>query len=167
MIVTSCDVLYKYLLSVVNDIFRKVKRPSHFGNLSVPSRPAKFTDSPPTSYWLPSRLANVSRFEDRNLNRTYITRDAIFPSPNKPTPWKSLYHSRNNRSYLTSLDFDVTSFDVILVPFLAIWNTTSIPRADVNPLSLPRAGAKRLDAAGGLGLILQWLRSSMREKNLS
>ena len=66
-------------------------------------------------------------------------------------------------------------FPLIFVPsrpvfysksFTNLVRTGAIPQTDTNTFGEPRLGARSLDAAGGLGLYLHYLRSSMREVGL-
>ncbi|KAF8214811.1 hypothetical protein K438DRAFT_1562472, partial [Mycena galopus ATCC 62051] len=92
-----------------------------------------------------------------------------------------LHASRSDHTYITTMGFDVQSFDDILeAGFEGTWYATPIPRADTattgNPdngldnLILfhgnPWPGARSLDAAGALGLALHWVNSTMREISL-
>ena len=65
------------------------------------------------------------------------------------------------------MGIDAATFQVILnIGFEHLWNSTPIPRTDTNINGEPCLGACSLDAAGGLGLYLHYLRSSMREVGL-
>jgi len=65
------------------------------------------------------------------------------------------------------MELDTTTFQLILdVGFKILWNLTPIPRTNTNTNGEPRLGACSLDTAGGLGLYLHYLRSSMRETGL-
>jgi hypothetical protein len=59
------------------------------------------------------------------------------------------------------MGIDVATFESILVPFNLAWSSSTIPRADVNPVGEPQPHRRSLDAAGGLALILHWLNSTM------
>ncbi|KAG8718355.1 hypothetical protein FRC09_012793 [Ceratobasidium sp. 395] len=62
---------------------------------------------------------------------------------------------------------DVPTFNFLLFSgFGRCWNEAPIPRADVSAFGEPRLGRRSLDAAGGLGLVLHWLRSSTSEIGL-
>ena len=54
----------------------------------------------------------------------------------------------------------------MLTAFQAEWNSTPIERSDVNVHRQPRLGARSLDAAGGLGLVLHYIHSCMTETSL-
>ena len=59
------------------------------------------------------------------------------------------------------MGIDVTSFEMLLIPFSIAWDLQTIDRADVNPHGAPQPHLRSLDAAGGLALILHWLSSTM------
>ena len=62
--------------------------------------------------------------------------------------------------------FDVATFELILNVFKAEWDSNPIDRNDVNPNGQPRLGARSLNAAGGLGLVLHYIHSCMTETSL-
>jgi hypothetical protein len=65
------------------------------------------------------------------------------------------------------MGFDVPTFhDIIDAGFGSAWYSTPISRADVSTAGNPRPGARSLDAAGALGLVLHYLNSTMREISL-
>ena len=65
------------------------------------------------------------------------------------------------------MGIDTTTFQVILdAGFENLWDSTPILRTDTNIHCEPHLGACSLDAAGGLGLCLHYLQSSMREVGL-
>ncbi|KAL0570561.1 hypothetical protein V5O48_011398 [Marasmius crinis-equi] len=67
------------------------------------------------------------------------------------------------------MGFDVATFFHLLEGkgrFADLWDTTSIPRDDVSSTGAPRIGARSLDAAGGLGLVLHYLGSAVLEVGL-
>jgi hypothetical protein len=97
----------------------------------------------------------------RTVTRQYLTRPQLLPNPRYGTPWMTLYVSRDDRAYVTTMGTDVASFDYILNFFAVEWNTTPIPREGVRANTEPRIGGRSLDAAGGLGLLLQYLSSSV------
>jgi hypothetical protein len=83
------------------------------------------------------------------------------------TPWQILLASQNDRAFITTMGFDVATFDYIIYSgFGHLWSTTPIPRGDVSALGKPRLGTRSLDAAGALGLLLHYLNSTMREISL-
>jgi hypothetical protein len=67
------------------------------------------------------------------------------------------------------MGIDCITFDYIMgCGFEDIWNSHPIPREDVyqTEQSIPRPYMRSLDAAGGLGLALHWLSSTMTEYTL-
>ena len=112
-----------------------------------------------------SHRLRVSR---RSLRRLYLTRADLLPNPRTDTPWLALYHSQNDRAFITTMGFDVVTFhDILCHGFERIWNETPIPRRDVLTSSVPRVIRRSLDACGALGLILHYLNSTMLEVSLS
>lgn len=100
--------------------------------------------------------------------RLYLTRPDLLPNPRSNTPWQALWNTRDNRAYLTTMGIDVGTFDYILeAGFADQWDNTPISRPDVHHTGAPRLHARSLDAAGGLGLYLHYLSSSMPATGLS
>ncbi|KAJ7194857.1 hypothetical protein GGX14DRAFT_402074 [Mycena pura] len=111
--------------------------------------------------------ARRRRAERRRHSRLYLCRPQLLPNPRVETPWQQLYASQNNRAFITTMGFDTDTFDKILHGgFRATWNGMTIPRRDVSLTGNPRLGARSLDAAGALGLVLHYLNSTMREISL-
>lgn len=107
------------------------------------------------------------RAERRLAHRTYLTRPELLPNPRVATPWQKLYHSQNDRAFITTMGFNVASFETILeAGFEQMWNITPIPRDDVPTSAAPRIHRRSLDAAGALGLALHFLNSTMHEVSL-
>ncbi|KAJ7739509.1 hypothetical protein B0H16DRAFT_1378881, partial [Mycena metata] len=107
------------------------------------------------------------RVERRHPNRLYLCRPQLMPDPRINTPWQRLFASQSDRAFITTMGFDVATFNAIIgAGFGHSWSTTPIPRGDVSTLGKPRLGARSLDAAGALGLILHYLNSTMREISL-
>ena len=105
--------------------------------------------------------------EIRNKTRLYLTRPDLLPDPCNDTPWTTLYNRREPRAFITTMGFNPDSFDYILRPFQLIWDTTTIPRADVSSRGKPRLLSRSLDAAGALGLTLHYLNSTMDNTTLA
>ena len=62
---------------------------------------------------------------------------------------------------------DTSTFRAILTAgFGHLWYALPIPRTDMHAIGQPRAGRRSLNAEGGLGLILHWLSSTMRQLSL-
>ncbi|KAL1657984.1 hypothetical protein GGF50DRAFT_68149 [Schizophyllum commune] len=111
--------------------------------------------------------ARLIRAERRAANRVYLTRPDLLPNPRKDTPWQALYASRSDRAYITTMGLDTVAFDKVLDSgFANLWNSLPITRTDVSPSSHPRPYRRSLDAAGGLGLILHYLNSTMADTGL-
>ncbi|KAG9088685.1 hypothetical protein FRC07_012487 [Ceratobasidium sp. 392] len=63
---------------------------------------------------------------------------------------------------------DVDTFRFLMTAgFRECWETTPISRDDVPARANPRPERRSLDASGGLGLVLHWLRSAMSETALA
>ena len=43
----------------------------------------------------------------RSVQRLYLTRSDLLPDPHTDTPWQVLYHSQNDRGFITTMGFDV------------------------------------------------------------
>ncbi|KAJ7784223.1 hypothetical protein B0H16DRAFT_1295971, partial [Mycena metata] len=72
-----------------------------------------------------------------------------------------------DRTYITTMGFDVATFaSIVDAGFGVTWAATPIPRNDVSAAGKPRLGARSLDGAGALGLVLHYLNSTMREASL-
>src|SRR6267154_2002836 len=72
-------------------------------------------------------------------SRLYLCRPQLLPSPRFMTPWTQLYESYNDRAYITTMGFNVTTFHQLLDSgFADKWNSTPIPRADVSSRGEPR-----------------------------
>jgi len=112
-------------------------------------------------------LSHLLRAEGRRRHRLYLCRPELVPNPRIGSPWQFLYQSQSDRAFITTMGIDTTTFQLILdAGFEDSWNSIPIPRTDTNIHGEPRLGARSLDAAGGLGLYLHYLRSSMREVGL-
>ncbi|KAJ7747549.1 hypothetical protein B0H16DRAFT_1320279 [Mycena metata] len=107
------------------------------------------------------------RAERRKPSRLYLCRPQLLRNPRGATAWQVLYRTRNDRAYITTMGFDVTTFDTILeAGFGQHWNNTPIPRPDASKRGKARLGGRSLDAAGALGLLLHYLNSTMRKISL-
>ncbi|KAJ7207521.1 hypothetical protein GGX14DRAFT_635380 [Mycena pura] len=111
--------------------------------------------------------AHTLRTARRKPRRLYLCRPQLPWNPRGITPWQVLYASRNDRAFITTMGFDVATFDAILgAGFAEAWYTTPIPRDDTSNNSHARPHGRSLDAAGALGLLLHYLSSTMREVSL-
>ncbi|KAJ7474056.1 hypothetical protein FB451DRAFT_1035184 [Mycena latifolia] len=107
------------------------------------------------------------RAERRKPSRLYLCRPQLLRNPRFGTPWQVLLASRSDRAFITTMGFDVKTFDdIIEAGFGTSWYSTPIPREDVRTTGNPRPGARSLDAPGALGLVLHYLNSTMREISL-
>ncbi|KAL0946034.1 hypothetical protein HGRIS_012309 [Hohenbuehelia grisea] len=105
----------------------------------------------------------------RNPSRLYLCRPQLLPNPRIGTPWQQLHASQSDRAFITTMGFDIETFNYLLYGpnrFAERWNTTPIPRVDTSSAGNPRLGRRSLDAAGGLGLVLHYLGSAMLEISL-
>ncbi len=69
--------------------------------------------------------------ERRRERRLYLVRDDLLENPREGTPWQALNSSKNDRAFITTMGFDVATFDLILSSgFEERWNSMPIPRAD-------------------------------------
>ncbi len=74
----------------------------------------------------------------RNAHRLYLTRPQLIKNPRVGTPWHILCTSRSDCTYITTMGMDCETFDKILEGgFSLVWNTTSIPRYNVEKLAVP------------------------------
>jgi hypothetical protein len=113
------------------------------------------------------QLSRLLRAEGRRRHRLYLCRPELIPNPRIGSPWQILYQSQTDRAFITTMGLDTVTFQLLLnAGFELIWDSTAIPRTDTNPIGEPCLGARSLDAAGGLGLYLHYIRSSMREVGL-
>jgi hypothetical protein len=111
--------------------------------------------------------AHRLRTERRKPSRLYLCRAQLTRNPRGATAWQILYRSRSDRAYITTMGFDVKTFNRILdAGFAVAWNTMPIPRDDAPGTGATRPGARSLDASGALGLLLHYLNSTMREISL-
>ena len=104
---------------------------------------------------------------NRRPRRQYIGRMSLLPNPRIGTPWTCLYDNQDDRAFITTMGINTATFRTILeAGFERLWYTRPIPRPDTRTTIRPRATRRSLDAAGGLGLILHWLSSTMRQISL-
>ncbi len=108
-----------------------------------------------------------SRARQRNSSRLYLCRPQLLPDPRGSTPWQQLWASRCDRAYITTMGFDVNTFDFLLERgFSHQWQNSLIPQTDTNMAGLSHPYSRSLDSAGALGLVLHYLNSTMREISL-
>ena len=105
--------------------------------------------------------------EDRRQRRQYLRRAVLLPDPQVSTPWTCLYLSHDDSAFITTMGIDTSTFWAILeAGFGHLWYTASITRPDTCATGNPRIVRRSLNAEGGLGLILHWLSSTMRQISL-
>src|SRR5690348_9832832 len=79
------------------------------------------------------------RANQRNPSRLYLTRAQLLPHPRVDTPWQHLYTSHHDRAFITTMGFDVSTFDAILAAgFGQLWTDTPINRTDADAGGDPR-----------------------------
>ncbi|CAA7259588.1 unnamed protein product [Cyclocybe aegerita] len=114
-----------------------------------------------------AEISRQLRNERRRETRQYLTRPELLENPRIATPWTSLYDSRSDRAYITTMGFDVATFNFILESgFVQTWLSTPIPRTDTSRSGDPRPGSRSLDPPGALGLVLHYLSSTMLDVSL-
>ncbi|CAA7259158.1 unnamed protein product [Cyclocybe aegerita] len=114
-----------------------------------------------------AEISRQLRNERRRETCQYLTRPELLENPRIATPWTSLYDSRSDRAYITTMGFDVATFDFILKSgFVQTWLSTPIPRTDTSRSGDPRPGGRSLDPPGALGLVLHYLSSTMLDVSL-
>ncbi|KAJ7732428.1 hypothetical protein B0H16DRAFT_1279072, partial [Mycena metata] len=85
----------------------------------------------------------------------YLCHPQLLRNPRFDTPWQVLHASASDRAYITTMGFDITTFaSIVDAGFGATWAATPIPRNDVLAAGKPHLGARSLDGAGALGLVL-------------
>jgi hypothetical protein len=112
--------------------------------------------------------AHLLRIEHRHNHRLFLCRPQLLPDPRTNTPWQRLYLSQNDRAFITTMGFDVNTFNYIVTSgFGERWLSVPIQRTDSsNSIGNPRPNARSLDTWGVLGLVLHYLNSTMREISL-
>jgi hypothetical protein len=107
-------------------------------------------------------IARLRRKERRREARAYLTRCSLPPVPREDSAWAYLYAARVDRAFIVTMGVDVGTFHLLLERgFAQLWNSTPITREDVRSHGTPRLQKRSLDAAGGLGLVLHYLNSTM------
>jgi hypothetical protein len=107
------------------------------------------------------------RNERRAERRLYLTRPDLIANPRGKTAWEALYTSRSDRAFITTMGFNIHTFQNILnAGFRDLWHSTPIPRNDVSTHGTARITRRSLDAEGCLGLVLHFLSSTMAETSL-
>ncbi|KAF8797407.1 hypothetical protein BYT27DRAFT_7228995 [Phlegmacium glaucopus] len=102
-------------------------------------------------------IGRLLRNERQNPTQNYLCH----------TAWQVLFNSQNDRAYITTMGFNVETFELIIQSgFRERWYTQPIPCTDSSSHGEPRPGARSLDESGALGLILHYLNSTMLEITL-
>lgn len=71
--------------------------------------------------------------DHRNDNRLYLCRPQLLPNPRIDTPWQRLYLSQNNQAFITTMGFDVGTFNYIVANgFGEHWLSEPIRHTDTN-----------------------------------
>ena len=110
---------------------------------------------------------HIQAVENRRPRRQYLGRTNLLPNPRIGTPWIRLYENHEDQAFITTMGIDTSTFHAILeAGFGHLWYIRPIPRPDSHAPIHSRPGKRSLDAAGGLGLVLHWLSSTMRQVSL-
>jgi hypothetical protein len=106
------------------------------------------------------------RAERRRPVRGYLSQPDLL-QPREQTPWQHMLAGRNDRAFITTMGFNVDTFDLLLESgFQTAWDSTAIARTDVDANGVPRITRRSLDAVGGLGLCLHYLHLCMTAMSL-
>jgi hypothetical protein len=111
--------------------------------------------------------AHAVNHRPRPRKRHYLKRAELLPSPGESSGWQAICQSREDRAYIHVLGISVATFDYLMDSgFRNAWNSRPIKRTDTNQAGASRKGARSLDVAGGLGLALHFLCSTMSQTSL-
>ena len=89
-------------------------------------------------YFIAPEELNLMRSNRCSQTRLYLTRSELLLHPQGRTPWQVLYHSNNDRAFITTMGLDVQTFGLLLERgFQEAWDTHPIPRADANSRGRP------------------------------
>ncbi|KJA13320.1 hypothetical protein HYPSUDRAFT_1079676 [Hypholoma sublateritium FD-334 SS-4] len=114
-----------------------------------------------------AEAARIFRIYQRHRSRNYLCRPQLPPNPRVGTAWQALFRSRNDRAFITTMGFDVDTFELIITAgFGRRWLEQPIRRNDASTTGNSRPHGRSLDAWGALGLVLHFLNSTMHEKTL-
>ncbi|TFK35750.1 hypothetical protein BDQ12DRAFT_668371 [Crucibulum laeve] len=95
-------------------------------------------------------------------NCLYLVCSELLSNPQIGTPWQVLYASQSDCAFITTMGFNVITFDEILASgFAEQLLTESIPCIDTNFGGAPHPGGRSVDLSGALGLVLHYLNSTM------
>lgn len=105
--------------------------------------------------------------ENQQPHQQYLRQAALLPNPWFGTPWTCLYTSYDNRTFIMTMGVNTSTFYTILTAgFGQLWYTLPIFCPNTQATENPHVWKRSLDAEGGLGLILHWLSSTMRQLSL-
>lgn len=103
----------------------------------------------------------------RNQTRNYLCHPQLLPNSCIGTPWQALFQSLNDHAYITTMGFNVETFNYVVTSgFGSRWLSQPIPSQDSDTVGASWPGRRSLDAWGALGLILHYLNSTMTEISL-
>ena len=81
---------------------------------------------------------HLVHIQNHLLSQLYLCHPQLLPNPHINTPWQALYHSRNDRAYITMMG-DVETFKLILsAGFTQKFYETSILRNNINTTGASR-----------------------------
>ncbi|KIK34174.1 hypothetical protein CY34DRAFT_26917 [Suillus luteus UH-Slu-Lm8-n1] len=97
----------------------------------------------------------------------YLCRAQLLPDPHHNTPWRLLYESQNDRTFITIMGIDALIFEFILTSgFASQRYKKPVTCPDINLHGIPCLNRHSLNTARALGLILHYLNSTMQETSL-
>ncbi len=103
----------------------------------------------------------------QNPSCLFLCRQQLLPNPRGQTPWQILFSSRCDWAYITTMGFDVKTFNYILNQRHSLkWNSIVIPQNDTNLAGAAWPSCCSLNVAGALGLILHYLNLTMHKISL-
>ncbi|KAJ3536314.1 hypothetical protein NMY22_g6087 [Coprinellus aureogranulatus] len=86
-------------------------------------------------------IAHENRKARRRKTRRKLLRAHLLKNPRVDTPWQALYHSQDDRAFITTMGIDVNTFKYVLNSgFRKRWDDWTIPREDVDLAGQPRVG---------------------------
>ncbi|CCX07859.1 Similar to predicted protein [Laccaria bicolor S238N-H82]; acc. no. XP_001889281 [Pyronema omphalodes CBS 100304] len=113
-------------------------------------------------------FVNQEQKKDKKRLRFFLRRADLIANYRLESAWAVIYNNRNDSPFITTMGLDCSTFHIPLdAGFGNLWNSTAIGRSDVmETTAVPANNCHALDAAGGLGLILHYLNSTMPDYNL-
>ncbi|KAF8234626.1 hypothetical protein L208DRAFT_1393821, partial [Tricholoma matsutake] len=114
-----------------------------------------------------AEVSHLFRNEQCRPTRNYLTRPDLPPNPHFGTAWKHVFESQNNWAFITTMGFDVETFNFMINSgFRELWDLTPIPRDDTSSSGNPWPGGRSLNVNGALGLVLHYLNLTATELSL-